>query len=270
MPELPEVETIVRDLQRLVTGATIERATVLQPDLIAGEAGTFAAILAGQRIEEISRRAKNLVFRLRGDRLIINLGMTGRVLVRDPGQDEPSHVGVRFELADGRHILYQDVRRFGYLQILPAGEWEFRARALGIEPLSDAFDANTLYRLTRDSRVAIKTWLMDQQRVVGIGNIYASEALFRARMTPRKAARRLTRAECERLHAAIRQVLQEAIDFRGTTLLDYRDAAGQAGEFARRLRVYDRTGDPCLVCGGPIRRIVQGGRSTFYCPACQT
>lgn len=269
MPELPEVETIVRDLQSLVVGATIEGVEVLRPDLIAGNPETFQQALAGSRITGIDRRAKNIVVSLNGDTLIINLGMTGRVLVPLEGVDEPPHLGVRFRLRDGRRILYQDVRRFGFLEVMPAREWKFRQERLGLEPLSDDFDPRTLHRLTRGSRVAIKTWLMDQRRVVGIGNIYASEALFRARISPRKAARRLSRKECERLHDGVRQVLQEAIDFRGTTLLDYRDAAGEQGEFARRLRVYDRAGEPCVDCGAPIRRIVQGGRSTFYCPSCQ-
>src|SRR5690606_4525452 len=121
----------------------------------------------------------------------------------------------------------------------------------------------------RKSNTAIKTWLMDQKRVVGVGNIYASEALFRAGIDPRKKARTLTRPRARRLHAGIREVLQEAIDFRGTTILDYRDANGEQGAFARRLKVYDREGEPCFNCGTPIRRIVQGGRSSFFCPTCQ-
>lgn len=269
MPELPEVETIVRDLRRMVTSATIQKVEIIQPDLIAGEPDRFAQALAGRRIEEVTRRAKNIVTRLGGDRLIINLGMTGRVLVQEADVPEPKHLGVRFGLADGRRILYQDVRRFGYLEVLSEEEWEQRAAALGIEPLSTEFDPQTLHRLTRSSRVAIKTWLMDQRRIVGVGNIYASEALFRARISPRKAARRLKKSESESLHHAVREVLEEAIDFRGTTLLDYRDAAGGRGDFSRRLRVYDRAGEACVACGTPIRRIVQGGRSTFYCPTCQ-
>ena len=269
MPELPEVETIVRDLRRMVTSATIQKVDIIRPDLIAGEPDRFAQALAGRRIEEVTRRAKNIVARVGGERLIINLGMTGRVLVQEADVAEPNHLGVRFGLADGRRILYQDVRRFGYLEVLPEADWEMRAAALGFEPLSPEFDSQTLHRLTRASRVAIKTWLMDQRRVVGVGNIYASEALFRARISPRKAARRLTKGETERLHLAIREVLEEAINFRGTTLLDYRDAAGGRGDFSRRLRVYDRSGEPCVTCGTAIRRIVQGGRSTFYCPECQ-
>jgi formamidopyrimidine-DNA glycosylase len=269
MPELPEVETIVRDLQRLVTGARIRRVSVLRTDLLGGPEIEFVGRLEGRTISRIERRAKNIVVHAEPERLVINLGMTGRVLVREADAEEPTHLGVRFHLADGRKILYQDVRRFGHLEVLTPEEWAGRDEGLGVEPLSAAFTPEWLRRRSRESRVAIKTWLMDQRRVVGVGNIYASEALHRARVNPRKAARRLTRRETDRVHESVREVLQEAIDFRGTTLLDYRDAVGEVGEFSRRLRVYDREGEPCGECEAPIRRIVQGGRSTFFCPACQ-
>ena len=269
MPELPEVETIVRGLRGHVTGASITGVDVLKPDLVGGPAAAFAESLVGARIEDISRRAKNIVIRLNGERLIINLGMTGRVLVLDEGTPDPPYTGVRFALHDGRRMVYQDVRRFGKLEVLPVGEWEARAQELGYEPLSPEFTPQALHTLTRRSRMAIKPWLMDQKRVVGVGNIYASEALFRAGLSPRKSAKRLTRREAEELHATIQEVLRESIDFRGTTLLDYRDADGEEGSFAARLRVYDREGEPCVNCGTPIRRIVQAGRSTFFCPHCQ-
>jgi formamidopyrimidine-DNA glycosylase len=269
VPELPEVETIVRDLRRLVAGARITDAEVIRPDLIGGDSREFEIRLRGARISAITRRAKNLVFDLGEERLVVNLGMTGRMLVVEAGAALPTHLGVKMALHDGRSLLYQDVRRFGRLEVLGADEWAERDAAMGVEPLSDDLDAAVLHRLTRGSRVALKTWLMDQRRVVGVGNIYASEALFRARLSPRRAAQRLTRRQAEVLVEAIRSVLQEAIDFRGTTLLDYRDASGERGEFSRRLAVYDREGDPCRVCASPIRRIVQGGRSTFFCPTCQ-
>jgi formamidopyrimidine-DNA glycosylase len=269
VPELPEVETIVRDLRRLVTGAKIRKVEVLKPDLIGGDARAFASDLAGASIRAIDRRAKNLVFDLDDHRLVVNLGMTGRMLVLPADGDLPAHLGVRFELDDGRLLLYQDVRRFGRLERITAEQWAARDAALGLEPLSPELDAPTLYRLTRNSRVAVKSWLMDQRRVVGVGNIYASEALFRARINPRLAAGRITKRQAAALVDAVREVLREAIDFRGTTLLDYRDASGEQGGFAARLRVYDREGEPCRVCSTPIRRIVQGGRSTFFCPTCQ-
>lgn len=270
MPELPEVETIVRDLQRLVAGSRIERVEVFRPDLIEGDgAEAFARDLTGAAVRSVSRRAKNLVFDLGEDRLVVNLGMTGRMLVVPADSEMPPHLGVRFTLVGGDLLLYQDVRRFGRLEHASAEAWARRDAALGLEPLSDAFHAATLHRMTRGSKVAIKSWLMDQARVVGVGNIYASEALFRARIDPRRKALRITRPQASRIRDAVREVLQEAIDFRGTTLLDYRDAAGEEGAFARRLRVYDRAGEPCIVCETPIRRIVQGGRSTFFCPDCQ-
>jgi formamidopyrimidine-DNA glycosylase len=269
MPELPEVETIVRDLRRLVTGAELRRVSVLRPDLLGAPPIEFATRLEGRSILAVERRAKNILVELDRDLLVINLGMTGRVLVREPGGDDPPHVGVVFELRDGRRVLYQDVRRFGRLEALTREEWEARERRLGVEPLSPDFTPEWLHRRSRDSRVAVKTWLMDQKHVVGVGNIYASEALFRAGVRPSRPARRLTRPAAARIHAGIVEVLREAIDFRGTTLLDYRDAAGQRGEFALRLRVYDRAGEPCRTCATPIRRIVQGGRSTFFCPRCQ-
>lgn len=269
MPELPEVETIVRDLGRLVRGATIEDVEVLRPDLVAGQPSSFADALRGRTIEQVGRRAKNIVISLDDLRLVVNLGMTGNLLALPVGAALPDYLGVRFDLEGGRRMAYRDVRRFGRLEVLSSAAWAERDARLGVEPLDDAFDGPLLHRLTRDSRVAIKVWLMDQKRVVGVGNIYASESLWRAGIDPRRRAGSLTRPRAARLADAIRAVLQEAIEFRGTTLLDYRDASGAEGSFAERLRVYDRAGLPCFNCETPIRRIVQGGRSTFFCPRCQ-
>lgn len=270
MPELPEVETIVRDLARLVTGATIATAEVLKPDLIeGGSADEFEAAVRRAEIRGVSRRAKNIVFDLGNDRLVVNLGMTGRMLLVPLEEADPPHAGVRFMLEDGRVLLYHDVRRFGRLEVCTAAEWADRHAALGYEPLSDELTPAALHELAGRSRVAVKTWLMDQRRIVGVGNIYASEALHRAKIDPRRPAHSITEAEAAAIHAAIRDTLQEAIDFRGTTLLDYRDASGEQGGFAVRLRVYDREGEPCPRCGAGIVRIVQGGRSTFFCEQCQ-
>jgi formamidopyrimidine-DNA glycosylase len=270
VPELPEVETIVRDLDRLVRGATMRQVEVLKPDLIRGSGvEAFERSLRGRRIRGVSRRAKNIVIDLGEDRLVVNLGMTGNLLAVPDDAPLPDYLGVRFDLEGGRRMLYRDVRRFGRLELVSAEVWEKRQEKLGIEPLGPEFTAELLHGLAQDSRVAVKTWLMDQKRVVGVGNIYASEALFRAKIDPRKPARALTRPRARRLRDAIQEVLRESIEFRGTTLLDYRDASGEEGAFARRLKVYDRKGEPCPVCGTPIRRIVQGGRSTFFCPKCQ-
>ncbi|HEX8360636.1 MAG TPA: bifunctional DNA-formamidopyrimidine glycosylase/DNA-(apurinic or apyrimidinic site) lyase [Longimicrobium sp.] len=271
MPELPEVETIVRDLATSVPGRGIQGVEVLRPDLVEGEsAAEFAAALTGRRIGSVARRAKNIVFDLgRGDRLLVNLGMTGRLLAARPGDEVPTHLGVRMRLTRGRELLYADTRRFGRLWRLDEAGWRAFDARLGVEPLSEDFTADRLGEATRRSRVAVKTWLMDQARVVGVGNIYASEALFRAGVDPRRPANEVTREEVERIRHAVREVLQEAIDFRGTTFLDYRDASGNRGEFYDRLRVYDREGKPCTRCKGPLRRIVQANRSTFLCEECQ-
>jgi formamidopyrimidine-DNA glycosylase len=270
MPELPEVETIVRDLARLLPGAKIGAVQVVKPDLIEGDTPEgFAKRIRGKKIRTVERRAKNIVMDLGGDRLLVNLGMTGRLLVARAGDEDPTHLGVRLPLDGGRELRYHDVRRFGRLWTLTEAEWRAWDGELGVEPLSDAFSGAWLVEAAARSRVAVKVWLMDQARVVGVGNIYASEALFRAGVDPRRPANALSAEELGRVREGVRQVLREAIDHRGTTFLDYRDASGAEGEFASRLKVYDREGQKCPGCEGTIQRIVQGGRSTFFCPSCQ-
>lgn len=270
MPELPEVETIVRGLAKELPGATVRGVEVVKPDLIEGEdADDFAKALKGKKIRSVTRRAKNIVMDLGGGYLLVNLGMTGRLMVVKKGQDPFTHLGVRISLDHGRELLYHDVRRFGRLWRMTPEQWREWDAELGVEPLSDAFDAEWLREHAAKSRVAVKTWLMDQARVVGVGNIYASEALFRAGVDPRRPANSLAGDEFERIVNGVRSVLRESIEFRGTTLLDYRDSSGEPGDFVRRLRVYDREGEPCTGCGGQVKRIVQGGRSTFFCEACQ-
>jgi formamidopyrimidine-DNA glycosylase len=270
MPELPEVETIVRDLARLLPGAKIQRVEVVKPDLIDGDTPDgFTAKIKGKKIRSVVRRAKNIVMDLGDGRLLVNLGMTGRLLVTRAKDEEPTHLGVRIALDRGRELRYHDVRRFGRLWTLTEAEWRDWDGELGVEPLSDDFSAEWLVEKAARSKVAIKVWLMDQARVVGVGNIYASEALFRAGVDPRRPANALDAGELARVREGVRQVLREAIDHRGTTFLDYRDARGEEGAFASRLKVYDREGQPCPGCEGTIQRIVQGGRSTFFCPSCQ-
>jgi formamidopyrimidine-DNA glycosylase len=270
VPELPEVETIVRDLRRMLPGSRISRVEVLRPDLIEDETPEeFARDLTGREIRSVDRRAKNIVMDVGDGLLLVNLGMTGRLMVVDPPDEPPLHTGVRFHLADGRELRYHDVRRFGRLWRMTPDAWKAWEGELGVEPLSDGFTVEYLKDLGSRSRVDVKTWLMDQRRVVGVGNIYASEALFRAGLDPRRPANEVTDEEWSRVREGVRAVLQEAIDFRGTTFLDYRDASGQKGEFALRLKVYDREGEPCVTCETPIRRIVQAGRSTFFCEHCQ-
>ena len=271
MPELPEVETIVRGLAASLPGARVERVEVLRPDLVEGEsAASFARELEGRTVAEVTRRAKNTSIALEGGgRLVVNLGMTGRLVLAKRGDGELTHLGVRFSLDGGRELRYHDARRFGRLWRMSEEEWAAWDAELGVEPLSERFTAAWLHGAARKSKVAVKTWLMDQKRVVGIGNIYASEALFRAKVDPRRAANELTKPMAARLRDAVREVLRESIELRGTTFLDYRDASGEPGDFVKRLRVYDREGEPCVVCGRPVRRLVQGGRSTFFCAHCQ-
>jgi len=273
VPELPEAETIARDLRRRVVGRTVTGVVVPHPDVLAGGLSprALAAALRGRRIAAVGRRGKNVVFTFDGGPvLVVNLGMTGRLVPSDaPGAAALRHVAVRFRLDDGRAILYDDIRRFGRLELHSPESWERRQAELGVEPLSDAFTAHRLYEWTRDSRAPIRNWLLDQTRVAGIGNIYSNEALFRAGIRPTRRAGSLTRAEAARLRDAIREVLTEAIRKRGTTVQAYRDGAGEAGEYAPFLRVYGRAGEPCPVCGTPIRRVVISNRSAFYCPRCQ-
>jgi formamidopyrimidine-DNA glycosylase len=273
MPELPEAETIVRDLRARLPGSSVAGVQVRHADILHRglTPRRLRQRLRGRTFTGVSRRGKNVVLEFdRGLRLVINLGMTGRVVTSDaPRAADLRHVAVRFDLADGRTVLYDDARRFGDLDLLDENGWRERTAALGVEPLSDDFTAERLYSLTRTSISPIRNWLLDQRRVAGVGNIYALEALFRARVRPTRRARRLSRRDAAALRDALCAVLQESIDSRGTTISDYRDASGEPGGFNLRLRVYGREGEPCLRCGTPIRRVVLSGRSAFYCPDCQ-
>lgn len=273
MPELPEAETIVRDLRARIPGGTVTRVVVTHADVL--HKGLTPAVLGrrlrGRTVTGVSRRGKNVVIEFdAGLRLVINLGMTGRVVTSDASRaGELRHIAVSLHLRDGRAILYDDSRRFGDLDLRDESGWAARDAELGVEPLSDAFTAERLYELTRTSITPIRNWLLDQRRVAGVGNIYAVEALFRAGIRPTRRARTLRRRETTALRETLRDVLQESIDARGTTISDYRDASGEPGAFVRRLRVYDRQGEPCVTCGTPVKRVVLSNRSAFYCPVCQ-
>lgn len=273
MPELPEAETIVRTLRTRLPGAQVTGVSVRHEDVLAPglTPRTLAARLRGRRIADVARRGKNVILVFQGDlRLVINLGMTGRVVTTDaPRVAEMRHVAVRFELDDGRAILYDDARRFGRLDLRDAEGWQKRDAELGLEPLGDEFTAEALRALTRGSITPIRNLLLDQRKVAGVGNIYANEALFRAGIRPTRRSHRITRREAASLREHLRDVLNESIASRGTTISDYRDAFGESGGFVQWLRVYDRAGEPCLVCGTPIRRVVLTNRSAFYCPVCQ-
>jgi formamidopyrimidine-DNA glycosylase len=273
MPELPEAETIARDLDRRVRGAVVAAVRVTRPDILApgNSASKLARSLRGHRIDRVGRRGKNVVVEFDGGlKLVVNLGMTGRLIASDsPRAVEMHHVAARIQLEDGRSVLYDDARRFGRLDLRDATTWSVRDAELGVEPLSEDFTGERLFALTRGSIVPLRNWLLDQRRVAGVGNIYANEALFRARVRPTRRARYLTRAEALRLRDGLRDVLSEAIQARGTTIDDYRDGEGESGGFQIRLQVYGRGGEPCYRCGTAIKRIVLSNRSAFYCPECQ-
>jgi formamidopyrimidine-DNA glycosylase len=276
MPELPEVESLRRILARSAIGRTVVAAVVKEPRLRRTVAPELAVTIAGRTIEAIGRRAKYLLIEMSGDHLMmVHLGMSGSLTHRRADFDglsfDARHDHVEFTLDDGTRLVYNDPRRFGLMMLLPKGEIETLAelKDLGPEPFAKEFNADYLWRLSRGRRGAIKNLLMDQRIVAGVGNIYASEILFRARIRPTRRAGRVTRAEFGRIATITAQVLHEAIGSRGTTFRSYRDSQGQPGRFASKLRVYDREGKPCVECSTPIRATVIGQRSSFYCPRCQ-
>ena len=273
MPELPEAETIVRDLRARVPGRTVTRVLVKHADVLHKglTPRKLDGRLRGRQVTGVSRRGKNVVLEFdQGLRLVINLGMTGRVVTSDVARaGELRHVAVTLVLDDGRAILYDDARRFGDLDLRDDAGWVQRTAELGVEPLSDDFTPELLHALTRTSITPIRNWLLDQRRVAGVGNIYAVEALHRAGIRPTRRAHTLTRRETARLRDTLRDVLQESIAARGTTISDYRDASGNPGNFDQWLRAYDRAGLPCRECRTPIKRLVLTNRSAFYCPQCQ-
>ena len=276
MPELPEVESLRRILARSAAGRRMVSATVREGRLRRAVSHDLPAAVAGRAIESVGRRAKYLLIELSGGQvMMVHLGMSGSLTHRrdgfDPGALDPRHDHVEFVLDDGSRLVYNDPRRFGLMKVVARGHLDSteELKGLGPEPLGGDFNAGHLWRITRGRTAAIKNVLMDQGVVAGVGNIYASEILFRAQVRPTRPARKVTRAEVARIVQHTVQVLREAIGRRGTTFRSYRDSRGQPGRFAERLRVYDRAGKPCPVCGTAIRSAIVGQRSSFYCPRCQ-
>jgi formamidopyrimidine-DNA glycosylase len=270
LPELPEVETTRRGLIPHVRGRRITALAVYEPRLRYPLPRDLPRKVAGQRIVRVGRRAKYLLLGLESGTLLLHLGMSGNLRVVPATTPRLPHDHFDLVLDSGLALRFNDPRRFGSLLYTSGepGEHPLLER-LGPEPFSAAFDADYLYRITRGRRVAIKQLLMNSQLVVGVGNIYASEALFRARLRPGRMARSLTRADAARLVRAVRAVLRQAIRSGGTTLRDYLGADGAPGYFRQRLYVYERRGKPCRRCGTPVRAVTQGQRSTYYCPTCQ-
>jgi formamidopyrimidine-DNA glycosylase len=269
MPELPEVEITRRDIEPQLAGKTITAVEVREPRLRWRVPRSLPSLLVGRTVSRIRRRAKYLVFECDGGCLIVHLGMSGSLRVFDGAQPAGSHDHV--DISFGARILrLRDPRRFGAVIWQPhrAGEHKLLA-SLGVEPLESAFCGDYLYAATRARRAAIKPLLMDQSIVAGIGNIYASESLFRAAIHPRVRAGRLSLARCSRLVDAVRETLRAALAAGGSTLRDFTRSDGAPGLFQLQTFVYDREGQPCRVCSAPIRTMRQGQRASFYCPTCQ-
>jgi formamidopyrimidine-DNA glycosylase len=290
MPELPEVETVRRGLEPVLTGRRITAVHLARQDLRFALPKDFVARLQGRRVVDLTRRAKYLIATLdSGDGLLMHLGMTGRFTVVVPDGRaitlgelyfEPAaartHDHVVFDIEDGHRVVYNDARRFGIMDIIVNGAPHPLLAHLGVEPLDDAFDAAWLNAAFRGKRAPLKAALLDQRVIAGLGNIYVCEALYRAKLSPLRLAGSLARPRkpdlrLARLVSAIRAVLIEAIAAGGSTLRDYARTDGTAGAFQTVFEVYDREGQRCLRpgCRGRVRRTVQSGRSTFWCPVCQ-
>jgi formamidopyrimidine-DNA glycosylase len=287
MPELPEVETVRGGLAPVLEGHRLTRVEARRPDLRFPLPENFVQQLTGATITRLERRAKYLLARLdREDTLVMHLGMSGRFEiarpegVERPGEfhyapdPDPKHAHIVFETEAGARVTYYDPRRFGYMSLVNTATMHLHPwfAGLGPEPLSEAFDAAHLKAAFKDRKQGAKTLLLDQRIVAGLGNIYVCEALNRARISPFAAAGGISKPRLEKLVTEIRAVLTEAIAAGGSTLRDFAQTDGALGYFQHRFRTYDREGEPCLNtgCGGVIARKLQAGRSTFYCPVCQT
>jgi formamidopyrimidine-DNA glycosylase len=287
MPELPEVETVRRGLLPVMEGRQILSAEARRPDLRWPLPANMPERLAGSRVTALRRRSKYILADLSsGETLLVHLGMSGRMVISaGAGSEVPGdfhhahpapekHDHVILDMEGGARITFNDARRFGAMDLVPtaAAEAHPLLAALGPEPLGNGFDEAYLVARLKGRQTPIKAALLDQRLVAGLGNIYVSEALFRTGISPRRLAGRIAATRVGALVPAIREVLHEAIEAGGSTLRDYRQADGDLGYFQHAFRVYGREGEPCLTpgCGGTVQRIVQSGRSSFYCPLCQT
>ena len=270
MPELPEVETTRRGLEPRVVGRKIADVVVRNRNLRWPIPRDLARRLRGERVLAIRRRGKYLLFDVREGHLLVHLGMSGRLSMVARGEPARAHDHVDLQLEGTDSVRLTDPRRFGVmLWVSGPPERHVLLRGLGLEPLEPGFDGQALQRLARGRRVAVKHFLMNSRLITGVGNIYASEALFRAGIHPLRSVARISRPRWERLAAAVRETLERALAAGGTTLRDYASLEGRPGEFGTQCAVYGREGEPCLQCATPIRALRQGQRSTFYCPGCQ-
>ena len=273
MPELPEVEVTRLSLLPVLLGERVEKVLVRESRFrVPVPTRKLRAKLLGRAVVGLRRRSKYLLIDVEGaETVIIHLGMSGRLRYLERSAEEEAHEHVVFQLASGFDLRFRDPRRFGLVLIERTDGLEKLPlmRHLGPEPLRDALGEDTLFERSRGRTAPIKNFLMDARVVVGVGNIYACEALFRSGIHPGRAAGRISRERMRRLTETVREVLSEAIEQGGTTLNDFQSAQGDPGYFVVRLAAYGREGEPCLQCSTPIRRIVQSNRSTFYCPRCQ-
>jgi formamidopyrimidine-DNA glycosylase len=280
MPELPEVETVRRGLTPAMEGRKLLAVTMNRPDLRFPLPDHFVQRLTGARIVRMGRKAKFLTAELdTADVLVMHLGMTGCFSVSGHGtanlhhaqKTDPKHDHVIFDMEGGARVTYNDPRRFGFMELWPAATFEDypRLKKLGPEPLSNGFSSAYLDTVLAGKGTPIKSALLDQAIVAGLGNIYVCEALFRSGVSPRRKAATIPGARAARLAPAINAVIAEAIEAGGSSISDFASASGELGYFQHRFDVYDREGDPCKTCGADIKRIVQAGRSSFFCGTCQ-
>ncbi len=273
MPELPEVETVRARLEPALVGRRFDSVEILDSRLTRPvDPAEVAAEIEGERVAAIGRRGKYLIFRFEsGLVLLVHLRMTGSfVRTHNGASAEDAHTRAVVRLDDGSDVTYRDVRRFGTWQVLRLDELDtYFAARLGEEPMERAFSTRKLAARLEGRRAPIKAALLDQRTLAGMGNIYADEALWRARIDPRRPAGELSEAELTTLHRAIRRALEAGIARQGATLRDYRTPEGRRGRMQLEFKVYGRDGEPCLRCGAPIEKTRLGGRGTWYCPACQ-
>ena len=268
MPELPEVETTLQGIAPYVEGQKITDLSVRQPSLRWPVTDNLPNIVRGQKVKQLARRAKYIILQFDSGSILIHLGMSGSLRVVDPSEAWRKHDHIEMQLANGRALRYHDPRRFGcWLWSL---EQHSQLESLGPEPLSDEFDGDLLYRVSRNRKMAVKPFIMTNSVVVGVGNIYASEALFRSGIRPDRAACNVAKKRYELLAKNIKTVLAAAIAQGGTTLRDFINSDGEPGYFQQSLDVYGRAGEPCNRCGTELKELRLGQRSSVFCPRCQT
>ncbi len=270
VPELPEVETVKRGLNKIVANLNVNRVQIHQPQLRYKFLPSFSKkITKAGKIKKVSRRAKYLIFEFEYLNLLNHLGMTGNWKLKPQSYQLEKHDHIEFTLSNKKRLIYNDPRRFGWLEVIESQDGYFENKKHGPEPLSKAFQHENFYKLLKTKNAPIKSVIMDQKNVLGVGNIYACESLFRSGIRPTRKANKVTKKENELLVKEIKSVLKEAIKAGGSTIKDFKKAGGESGYFQTKLNVYGRKDQACQVCSTQIKNIKITGRSSFYCPNCQ-